>query len=192
MNDNVQARLLKILALADSSHDGEAVAAVRMAKQLLAQQGKSFADLARGMVGVLPVLRDDSATLRVMEMRVTDLQRRLQEAQQQVQERGTALAAVNYRVQQLEQSATRAQTEVEKWRNLARDTANKLWDIGQQIAEDRATSHEVVDCLQNNTVRSPRPVNNSAAGLRERHFVRNSLLEAQESAAPAVRAMRAK
>lgn len=151
MDHGARSRLLKILALADSSHEGEAMAAVRMARQLLAQEGLSFADLA-GNLGRSALLRhlpeQRAVQVRALELQVSELQRRLLEAQNTIQERNNALAAVNNRVQQLDQQMGRQQAEVEKWRNLARDTANKLWDIGQQIAEDRAVSETVTENLQ--------------------------------------------
>lgn len=188
MNIINRTRLLKVLALADSSHDGEALAAVRVARQLLAQEGLSFADITKvtpPLSAVLPnTQQDNTARVRGLETQVADLQMRLLEAQRQLQERNVALVAANTRVHQLENNAGRAQSEVEKWRNLARETANKLWDIGQEIAEDRAVTHDVAGQLQEirptlapaarTVVRPPAPPNSL---LRERRFVRNSLLE---------------
>jgi septal ring factor EnvC (AmiA/AmiB activator) len=193
MNIINRTRLLKVLALADSSHDGEALAAVRVARQLLAQEGLSFADITKvtpPLAAVLPSTpQDHTARVRGLETQVADLQARLLEVQRQLQERNVALVAANTRVHQLENNAGRAQSEVEKWRNLARETANKLWDIGQEIAEDRAVTHDVAGQLQEirPTLASPTLAPAARAGvrppappnslLRERRFVRNSLLE---------------
>ena len=50
MNRSILNRLDKVLALADSDQDGEAVSAVRMARQLLLNDGLSFGDLARAAI----------------------------------------------------------------------------------------------------------------------------------------------
>jgi len=184
MNIINRTRLLKVLALADSSHDGEALAAVRVARQLLAQEGLSFADITKvtpPLAAVLPSTpQDHTARVRGLETQVADLQARLLEVQRQLQERNVALVAANTRVHQLENNAGR---------NLARETANKLWDIGQEIAEDRAVTHDVAGQLQEirPTLASPTLAPAARAGvrppappnslLRERRFVRNSLLE---------------
>src|ERR1700720_778527 len=47
MNQHIPEQLDKILALADSSHDGEAVVAVRKARQMLNRDGLSLGDPAR-------------------------------------------------------------------------------------------------------------------------------------------------
>jgi septal ring factor EnvC (AmiA/AmiB activator) len=177
MDAALQKRLLKVLALADSSHDGEALAAVRMA-----QAGMNFSDLASGLAlpRSLRPLPDPGMQVRALELQLSELQRRLLDVQNTAQERNNALAAVNHRVQQLEQHIGRTQTEVEKWRNLARETANKLWDIGQQIAQDRAVSETVSDSLNHNGSRSA----TDASFRRERRFLGNNLLTAQEAAGP--------
>lgn len=181
MNNTNRIRLLKVLALADSSHDGEAVAAVRAARQLLAQEGMSFADLANGAVDIVTLAQDNVTQLRGLEIQVTDLQRRLLDALRQLHDRNQALTAATNKLQQLEQNAEKTKGEVEKWRNLARDTANKLWDIGQQIAEDRAVTHTVAGQLEEirpapRSLNRPKPP--AAALGRDRVFVRNSLREA--------------
>ncbi|MBP7251968.1 MAG: hypothetical protein KBA75_00625 [Alphaproteobacteria bacterium] len=182
MNNANRIRLLKVLALADSSHDGEAVAAVRAARQLLAQDGMSFADLANGAVDIVSLAQDNVTQLRSLEVQVTDLQRRLLDALRQLHDRNQTLTTVNSKLQLLEQNAEKTKGEVEKWRNLARDTANKLWDIGQQIAEDRAVTHTVAGQLEEirPTPRSlNRPIPPTSALGRERVFVRNSLRESE-------------
>ena len=47
MNRQILNKLDKVLALADSDHDGEALVAVRKARQMLSNDGLSFGDLAR-------------------------------------------------------------------------------------------------------------------------------------------------
>src|ERR1700743_2075721 len=47
MDQRTFEQLEKVLALADSSHDGEAINALRKARQMLSRDGLSFGDLAR-------------------------------------------------------------------------------------------------------------------------------------------------
>jgi hypothetical protein len=44
------------------------------------------------------------------------------------------------RVAELEQGATKAHDDAERWKKLARETAEKLWDIGQKIHKDEFAS----------------------------------------------------
>ncbi len=189
MNPNHLQRLSKVLALADSSHDGEAVAAVRMAKQLLVQNGMSFADLAQSAanpyLGAYPAYNNGGGVQRINEAQLAELQLKVRQMQSAGKLQGNELAHARMNVARLEASLAQASQEVEKWRTLARDTANKLWDIGQQIEKDRAVARGVVSKLQEIAPsaerkpangRVPPPANFS----RERRFVRNSILDAQE------------
>jgi chromosome segregation ATPase len=206
----LQIKLSKILALADSSQEGEALAAVRMARQMLAQEGMSFADLLAGKQSMTsrharaqaqaPQSQavETASEIKALQQKVAELQRNLLLSQSQLQERNNALAAVTYRAQHLELQVTRAQQEVEKWRDLARDTANKLWDIGQQIADDRLMGQHRGDMRS----AAPSSIDAFTAGeaaaeiqiqqttqREQRRFVRSSLLDAQE-AKPAIRTVR--
>ncbi|MGB4101840.1 MAG: hypothetical protein WBK91_08055 [Alphaproteobacteria bacterium] len=187
MNSNHLQRLSKVLALADSSHDGEAVAAVRMAKQLLGQNGMSFSDLVQATAnpssGGRPAYY--GASNRTNEAQMAEMQHKLRQMQTAGQLQGNELAHARMNVARLEASLAQAQQEVDKWRTLARDTANKLWDIGQQIEKDRARARGVPPQLQDNVPGGARkPANGRVPApthfSRERRFVRNSILDAQE------------
>lgn len=189
MNPNHLQRLSKVLALADSPQEGEAVAAVRMAKQLLSQNGMSFADLAQSaanpFASARPPFSAGHTTNRIGEAQLAELQLKVRQMQTAGKLQGNELAHARMNVARLESSLAQAHQEVEKWRSLARDTANKLWDIGQQIEKDRAVTRGVVNKLQEIVPSEQRkPANGRVPApahfSRERRFVRNSLLDAQE------------
>ena len=145
MTERTHEQLDKILALADSVHDGEAVVAVRKARQVLSRNGLSFGDLARaasstgnykspGMLSFLSGQRDH------MEAQVYHLRQQLDDLRAQLQTQDLQLDFWRRRARDLEQNAQHAQGEVERWKKLASDTANRLWDIGQTIGGDEFTA----------------------------------------------------
>ena len=187
MNSSHLQRLSKVLALVDSSHDGEAVAAVRMAKQLLSQNGMSFADLAHSTTQTSASLRAAAgpsyAAYKINETQLAVLQLKVRQMQEASKLQTHELAHARMTVTQLQAALTQANEEAEKWRALARDTANKLWDLGQQIEKDRTITQGVVSKLQEIAPTSKPAMARVVAPSqfsRERRFVRNSLLDAQE------------
>lgn len=188
MTPNHLQRLSKVLALADSSQDGEAVAAVRMAKQLLTQNGLSFADLANSAANSSGIVRSAFSTgafaHKITDTQIAELQLKIRQMQSAGKLQSNELAHARVNVARLEASLAQAQQEVEKWRQLAQETANKLWDIGQQIENDRAVTRGVVNKLQEIVPSERKPANGRVPApanySRERRFVRNSLLDAQE------------
>lgn len=138
MDDRVSEQLDKILALVDSSHDGEAVVAVRKARQMLSRDGLSFGDLARvasthsymktsGMFSFLSGGREHlEAQVQALRRQIDDLQARLETQEFQ-------LDLSRRRVADLEQSFQHAQSEAERWKKLASETANHLWDIARSV-----------------------------------------------------------
>jgi len=146
MNERVPEQLDKILAMADSSHEGEAVVAVRKARQMLSRDGLSFGDLARaaskpqfqpkqsGVFSFLSGQRDH------LESQIHHLRQQVEDLRAQMQTQDLQLDFWRRRANDLEQSATTAQSEAERWKKLARDTAERLWDMGQSIREEEFIS----------------------------------------------------
>jgi len=154
MNEHVHEQLDKILALADSSHDGEAVVAVRKARQILTRDGLSFGDLARaayarhssskslGMFSFLSGQRDQ------FESQIHHLRQQLEDLQAQMHTQDLQLDFWRRRATDLEQNTTTAQLEAEKWKKLARETAERLWGIGQIIGGEEFMAEPPIEELK--------------------------------------------
>lgn len=110
-------KLAKVLALADSAAEGEALAAVRTARQLLARAGLSFRDLAEIAGLAAAPARPLSLSPHRPEADIAALRQRLHE-----------LEGRNRELQRQLEGQTR---ETERWRRLARDTVERLWEVGQ-------------------------------------------------------------
>jgi len=132
------ARLTKVLALAESDQDGEALAALRAAQHMLAAQGMTLEDLVLAAATPLRgrARHDIDASRGLMKA----LQSRLAAAEDEINglrkdlgyatrlaERWKALADTTLR------DTARHQAAADKWRALARRTADHLWDLGQQL-----------------------------------------------------------
>ncbi len=138
MNRQIINKLDKVLALADSDHGGEAVAAVRMARQMLLHDGLSFGDLARAAaqkpksalsLGLF------SGSQAVHEIELVSLRQRLDSLQGEIQMQSADLHYWRQRAENFEQQLTTAQDETRRWRQLARDTVEKLWDLSLAVQE---------------------------------------------------------
>jgi hypothetical protein len=138
MDERVPEQLDKILALADSNHEGEAVVAVRKARQMLSRDGLSFGDLARAVsshtyiksTGVFSFL---SGGREYMESQIHHLRQQIEDLKSELQTQDFQLDYWRRRAFDLEQTSQHSQSEADRWKNLARETANRLWDIGRSI-----------------------------------------------------------
>ncbi len=143
MSSQQPSQLDKILALADSSHDGEAVVAVRKARQVLMQRGLSFGDLARAAAqkqrrGLpMPFFMTPSVEL---EIENNELRQQLCATRNDLQMRSAEAELWRQRAAELEQKLIASQAETRRWRQMARDTVEKMWDLGQTMHEDEFTS----------------------------------------------------
>lgn len=149
MNQRQTDQLDKILALADSSHDGEAVGAVRMARQMLSRDGLSFGDLARAAnhrsrFSFSRSLFAGSAPAHRLESRVMELQQRLGDMAREYQTQATQLEFWQRRALEAEQQLNLSLTDAQRWKQIARDTAEKLWDIGQLTAPNEFVAEKPV------------------------------------------------
>jgi chromosome segregation ATPase len=139
MDDRVSEQLDKILALADSNHEGEAVVAVRKAREMLSRDGLSFGDLARAASthtyarssGAFSFL---SGGREFMESKINHLRQQVEDLQAQLQTQDFQLDFWRRRVTELEQSYQHAHSEAERWKKLASETANRLWDIARSVS----------------------------------------------------------
>ncbi len=133
MNDRLPDQLDKVLALADSSHEGEAVVAVRMARQILSRDGLTFADLARAAAAP-----NRTSLSCLLSSQVTQLENQLAFLRQHACEleddnlnQAVQIESFRRKVSDLEQQLSASQSDANKWRQIARETIEKLWDIGQ-------------------------------------------------------------
>lgn len=118
MNQRIPEQLDKILALADSSHDGEAVVAVRKARQILSRDGLSFGDLARVAVSrqkkfsSSSILSQLSSQHDPAESQLDYLRQQLEDLRAQMQTQDLQMGFWRRRAMDLEQ-ALQAQSEPE-------------------------------------------------------------------------------
>jgi len=141
MDERASEQLEKILALADSSHDGEAVVAVRKARELLLKDGLSFGALARAASchtyvkssGVFSFL---SGGREYMESQISHMRQQVEDLQAQMQTQDFQLDFWKRRAGELQQSVQHAQSEAERWKKLASETADHLWEMAQTMKAD--------------------------------------------------------
>lgn len=115
MSPAARLRLMKLLALASSPQDGEALAALRLAGLLLEREGQSFAHLALGALGThsLPNIAEEvEAKLGAQELELLQWRER---------------------AKQLKDQLEKARADAEFWRSQAKESAERLWDIGTQM-----------------------------------------------------------
>ncbi len=142
MNPRISEQLDKILALADSSHEGEAIVAVRKARQMLSRDGLSFADLARvasarqGYGQSSGLFSRRSRQPDPTETQLHHLQQQLEDLRAQIQTQDLQVGFWRRRALDLEQNSLRAQNEAERWKKLASETAERLWDMGKDIGSE--------------------------------------------------------
>lgn len=136
-------KLAKVLAMAESEHQGEAMSALRAARIMLSRAGMSFRDLADGarprpasaeppVVAPAPPAKappPDEVALG-LRRQVADLERELAALKRQLDKTGGEL--------------DKQKEEADRWRVLARETAEKLWDVGKAL-ERRRVRHTSAD-----------------------------------------------
>src|SRR5476649_1145528 len=100
-------QLEKVLAMADSAHAGEAVVAVRKARELLLRDGLRFGDLARAASTYKPhfnKLSIFSCQETNLETHVVQLRKKLGDLQAKIQAHDLQLGFWRRRVRELEQN----------------------------------------------------------------------------------------
>jgi len=135
MDPALSSQLEKVLALADSTHEAEAVVAVRKARQILSRDGLSFTDLARAAQRRPGLNRAFSSIFSGaqahLETQIFQLRQRLNDLQVDMQAQTVQVEFWRQRAVDLEQNFHSARSDAERWKQLARETVEKLWDLGQ-------------------------------------------------------------
>ncbi len=135
-------QLDKVLALAESVHDGEALGAIRTAQRILSRNGLSIRDLARAATvngaTARPAPSTGSFTLfssrqNGLDVQIVQMRQQLNDLQSQLQTQELQLEFWRRRAADLEQTQMQAQAEAQRWRILAKETAEQLWDLGQSM-----------------------------------------------------------
>ncbi len=139
MNQRNAEQLAKVLALTDSDQDGEALGALRMARRLLEREGLSFTTLANVARRGQSVFSQPhfSAQQVQLEAKIDQL---MDEIDAHVEQNSNLSSQIDFwrrRVFELEQLLAMNQAETTRWKEMARETAERLWDLGQ-IARSEA------------------------------------------------------
>lgn len=139
MNQQISAQLDKVLALADSAHEGEAVVAVRKAREMLSRSGISFSDLARAASPKprvpLPFTFWSTPPVAVRDQEIAALQQQLVDMQTELTNQTTLAEFWRRRAVDLEQNLNVSQADVIRWKELAQETVEKLWELGSSVGE---------------------------------------------------------
>ena len=141
-------QLDRMLALADSAHEGEAAAAVNKARQLLARHKLSFGDLARSASARLRSGNRSFSLFNTgaphMEAQIAHLQNKIDTLANDMEAQTIQLDFWRRRAAELEQSVNLNLAEAQRWRTLAQETVEKLWDLSQNMQDgDKATFQDV-------------------------------------------------
>ncbi|PWC36211.1 hypothetical protein [Azospirillum sp. TSO35-2] len=132
-------KLAKVLAMAESEHQGEALSALRAARIMLSRAGLSFRDLAeRARSPAMPEAPPAAASpgAPAQPPPPDEVVRGLR---RQVKDLELELATLRRQLDKAAGDADRQREEADRWRTLARDTAEKLWDMGKAL--ERKHSH---------------------------------------------------
>lgn len=133
MNQRIAEQLEKVLALTDSDHEGEALGALRMARRLLEREGISFASLAqvaRRGASVFTQPAFSSAQVQ-LEAKIDLLMDEIDAHVEQNSNLSSQIDTWRRRSFELEQMLAMNQAETARWKEMARETAERLWDLGQ-------------------------------------------------------------
>lgn len=140
-------KLAKVLAMAESEHQGEALSALRAARIMLSRAGLSFRDLAeRARTPVPPPAPEpppaaEPAGAPAPPPPPDELVRGLR---RQVKDLELELATLRRQLDKASGDADRQREEADRWRTLARETAEKLWDMGKAL-ERKHSRHADTD-----------------------------------------------
>lgn len=147
MNQRNAEQLAKVLALTDSDHDGEALGALRMARRLLEREGLSFTTLANVARRGQSVFSQPyfSAQQVQLEAKIDQL---MDEIDAHVEQNNSLSGQIDFwrrRAFELEQMLSLNQAETARWKEMARETAERLWDLGQIAQSEASLAPGVVD-----------------------------------------------
>jgi hypothetical protein len=141
MTKHITTQLEKVLALVESSYDSEAIVAIRKAQQILSRDGLSLSDLARN-ASAKPKLNlpfGFFSTQNVesnLEAEIVQLQQEIEDLRREKLTHESRTDMWKQRAYELEHKLNVSIADAERWRQLAKETVDKLWDLGQSMQED--------------------------------------------------------
>ncbi|WP_372398081.1 hypothetical protein ABMY26_15155 [Azospirillum sp. HJ39] len=138
-------KLAKVLAMAESEHQGEALSALRAARIMLSRAGLSFRDLAeRARAPVFPAPEQPAAEPPGAPAPPPPPDELVRGLRRQVRDLELELATLRRQLDKAAGDADRQREEADRWRTLARETAEKLWDMGKAL-ERKHSRHADTD-----------------------------------------------
>lgn len=145
-------KLMKVLALTESDQDGEALAALRQARQMLFTHGLSLTDLAAALAAPaaprhkraeIDVTR---GLIKAYETRLQSLEKQNRALQKDLILAERAIARWRDLAEVTNRDSAKHQAAADRWRALARNTADHLWELGRQLqAMDHVPGDGVTD-----------------------------------------------
>lgn len=159
-NNRVLDQIDKILALADSDHDGEALGALRMARRMLMREGLCFTDLvSSARRGNLMKPQSFFCPEQVrLEAQIDELSEEISAHIEQNQSLSGQVDFWRRRAFELEQMLAMNQAEANRWKEMARETAERLWDIGQMAQAEAFLSTEPLPETDDELFARPEPL----------------------------------
>ena len=136
-------KLAKVLAMAESEHQGEAMSALRASRIMLSRAGMSFRDLADG-ARPRPAPSAAPTTTPAPPAKAPPPDEVVLGLRRQVADLERELAALKRQLDKTSGELDRQKEEADRWRVLARETAEKLWDVGKAL-ERRRVRHTSAD-----------------------------------------------
>lgn len=142
-------KLAKVLAMAESDHQGEALSALRAARIMLSRAGLSFRDLAQVARSGGPAAEPPPIIVTPVEeprapVRPPPPDELVLSLRRQVRELEAELSGLRRQLDKAAGEADRQREEADRWKALARDTAEKLWDMGKAL-ERKHSRHVSTD-----------------------------------------------
>lgn len=130
--------------MAESEHQGEAQSALRAARIMLSRAGLSFRDLARGARPVSTTPEPPPAASAPPPDRPPPPDQLVQGLRRQVRDLELEVAGLKRQLEKSNGDMERQREEADRWRGLARETAEKLWDLGKAL-ERKHSRHTSLD-----------------------------------------------
>lgn len=129
-------KLAKVLAMAESEHQGEALSALRAARIMLSRAGLTFRDLA--LATRQPADASPQAPITPPPPAATPAKppppdQMLLALRRQVSDLERETSVLKRQLDKAITEAEKQREEADRWRTLARETAEKLWDLGKAL-----------------------------------------------------------